>query len=48
MGELLVSMLGRKYGKEPYFLHGGVPKRERDEMVRAFQAGEGTEFLFCR
>lgn len=45
MGELLVSMLGRKYGKEPYFLHGGVPKRERDEMVRAFQAGEGTEFF---
>lgn len=45
MGELLVSMLGRKYGKEPYFLHGGVPKRERDEMVRAFQAGEGPEFF---
>jgi SNF2 family DNA or RNA helicase len=45
MGELLVSMLGRKYGKQPYFLHGGVQKRERDEMVRAFQAGEGTEFF---
>ncbi|KOR76885.1 DEAD/DEAH box helicase [Paenibacillus solani] len=45
MGELLVSMLERKYGKQPYFLHGGVPKRERDEMVRNFQSGEGTEFF---
>lgn len=45
MGELLVTMLERKYGKRPYFLHGGVPKRERDEMVRKFQSGEGTEFF---
>ncbi|EHB63377.1 MULTISPECIES: DEAD/DEAH box helicase [Paenibacillus] len=45
MGELLVNVLGRKYGKKPHFLHGGVPKRERDEMVRAFQNGEGTEFF---
>lgn len=45
MGELLVNMLERKYGKRPYFLHGGVPKRERDEMVRTFQSGEGTEFF---
>ncbi|GAE09577.1 helicase, SNF2/RAD54 family [Paenibacillus sp. JCM 10914] len=45
MGELLVNVLGRKYGKKPHFLHGGVSKRERDEMVREFQAGEGTEFF---
>ncbi|MGG1878731.1 DEAD/DEAH box helicase [Paenibacillus cisolokensis] len=45
MGELLVSVLTRRYGKQPHFLHGGVAKRDRDEMVRAFQAGEGSEFF---
>ncbi|SDL23820.1 DEAD/DEAH box helicase [Paenibacillus jilunlii] len=45
MGELLVSRLARRYGKAPLFLHGGVPKRERDEMVHAFQEGEGPAFF---
>lgn len=45
MGEMLVKFLAKRYGKEPAFLHGGVPKKERDEMVRAFQEGEGTSFF---
>lgn len=45
MGELLVSRLAKRYGKAPLFLHGGVPKRERDEMVHEFQEGEGPAFF---
>ncbi|SMF91049.1 Superfamily II DNA or RNA helicase, SNF2 family [Paenibacillus uliginis N3/975] len=45
MGELLVKFLTKRYGKEPAFLHGGVPKKERDDMVRAFQEGEGACFF---
>lgn len=40
MGELLVSRLARRYGTEPLFLHGGISKRERDDMVHAFQNSE--------
>ncbi|WP_438347815.1 DEAD/DEAH box helicase [Paenibacillus sp. FA6] len=45
MGHLLVSRLAARYGKAPAFLHGGVLKQERDEMVRNFQEGEGTSFF---
>lgn len=45
MGQLLVSRLAARYGKVPSFLHGGVPKQERDEMVRAFQEDEGPAFF---
>ncbi|WP_342564068.1 DEAD/DEAH box helicase [Paenibacillus sp. FSL R7-0345] len=45
MGELLVSRLAKRYGQTPLFLHGGIPKRERDEMVHAFQEGEGPAFF---
>ncbi|NJJ38357.1 DEAD/DEAH box helicase [Paenibacillus apii] len=45
MGELLVNRLAKRYGKTPLFLHGGVSKRDRDEMVRSFQEGEGTAFF---
>ncbi|WP_094095165.1 DEAD/DEAH box helicase [Paenibacillus physcomitrellae] len=41
MGELLARHIGSRYGFEPYFLHGSVPKKERDEMVHAFQEGSG-------
>ncbi|WP_138495185.1 DEAD/DEAH box helicase [Paenibacillus pinistramenti] len=41
MGELLVRHIRSRYGFEPYFLHGSLPKRERDEMVRTFQDGSG-------
>lgn len=42
MGELLCRELGRRYGNTPSFLHGGIVKQERDNMVRAFQEGEGS------
>ncbi len=45
MGELLVSRLAKRYGQTPLFLHGGISKRERDEMVHAFQEGEGPAFF---
>ncbi|WP_150272136.1 DEAD/DEAH box helicase [Paenibacillus tepidiphilus] len=45
MGELLVSRLAKRYGTAPLFLHGGIAKRDRDEMVRAFQEGEGPAFF---
>ncbi|WP_405106594.1 DEAD/DEAH box helicase [Paenibacillus sp. FSL K6-1217] len=45
MGELLVSRLARRYGQTPLFLHGGISKRERDEMVHAFQEGDGPAFF---
>jgi non-specific serine/threonine protein kinase len=38
-GELLRSHLTATFGREVLFLHGGVPKRARDEMVTRFQAG---------
>ncbi|MBB6023535.1 hypothetical protein HNR77_004636 [Paenibacillus sp. JGP012] len=45
MGELLVSRLARRYEEEPYFLHGGVSKAQRDEMVETFQKGEGPSMF---
>ncbi|SDC49360.1 DEAD/DEAH box helicase [Nocardioides lianchengensis] len=44
MGHLLESHLART-GVPHQFLHGGVPVRQRDAMVRAFQAGETPVFL---
>lgn len=41
MGELLAAQFAVRYGFNPYFLHGSVHKKERDEMVRAFQEGSG-------
>jgi superfamily II DNA or RNA helicase len=42
MGRLLERHLREKFGREVLFLHGGVPKAQRDLMVERFQAeGEG-------
>jgi hypothetical protein len=41
MGALLQEHLGQRLGLEPLFLHGGVPARERERMVAAFQADDG-------
>ncbi|MBO0683095.1 MAG: DEAD/DEAH box helicase [Candidatus Dormibacteraeota bacterium] len=41
MGELLRGHLLQQLGREILFLHGGTPKRSRDEMVEAFQATSG-------
>jgi SNF2 family DNA or RNA helicase len=38
-GTLLRAHLTARFGREVLFLHGGVPKKERDAMVARFQAG---------
>ncbi|WP_062837312.1 DEAD/DEAH box helicase [Paenibacillus amylolyticus] len=45
MGDLLVSRLKQRYEEEPYFLHGGVSKAQRDDMVDTFQKGEGPSMF---
>ena len=37
MGDRLVAHLGASIGVEVTFLHGGTPRKARDEMVRRFQ-----------
>jgi SNF2 family DNA or RNA helicase len=37
MGDRLVAYLGASLGCEVTFLHGGTPRKARDEMVRRFQ-----------
>lgn len=38
MGALLQQHLQETFGREVLFLHGGVPKKQRDQMVSRFQA----------
>jgi hypothetical protein len=45
MGEILKYQLQERFGREAFFLHGGVPKADRDKMVRAFQESEGARFF---
>src|SRR5262249_15155520 len=37
MGELLQQHLQEAFGREVLFLHGGLPARQRDQMVARFQ-----------
>lgn len=41
MGEMLVQHLTATFGEEPLYLHGGVPARQRDEIVARFQHTRG-------
>lgn len=45
MGGILQHHLQEKFGVEVLFLHGGVPRRRRDEMVERFQ-GDGGPQIF--
>jgi uncharacterized Zn finger protein/superfamily II DNA or RNA helicase len=45
MGDLLQRMLRERVGHEPLFLHGGVARAKRDQMVERFQ-GERSERVF--
>jgi len=45
MGALLQAMLRERFGHEPLFLHGGVARAKRDQMVEQFQQ-EGSERVF--
>jgi SNF2 family DNA or RNA helicase len=46
MGEILRSHLQEAFGREVLFLHGGVPKAQRDRMVDRFQGERGGPQLF--
>jgi len=39
--EMLVPHLAARFGQDVLYLHGGTPKKRRDEMVARFQSGEG-------
>ncbi len=41
MGALLQRHLQETFGREALFLHGGIPKDQRDRMVERFQAAAG-------
>jgi non-specific serine/threonine protein kinase len=45
MGDLLRTHLGERLGREVPFLHGGTPRRARDEMVSWFQSAAGPPLL---
>ena len=45
MGKLLVNMLEKEFGMEIAFLHGGVSRKKRDEMVEDFQHNRTTRVL---
>jgi SNF2 family DNA or RNA helicase/uncharacterized Zn finger protein len=37
MGNLLLAWIKERFGMEPMYLHGGCSRKQRDEMVEAFQ-----------
>jgi SNF2 family DNA or RNA helicase len=45
MGLLLQQHLVERFGQQVPFLHGGVPKAQRDRMVTTFQHGDVTSPL---
>lgn len=43
--EMLAPHLAARFGQDVAYLHGGVPKKRRDEMVERFQSGEGPSIF---
>ena len=43
--EMLVPHLAARFGQDVAYLHGGTPKKRRDEMVARFQAGQGPSIF---
>src|SRR4029077_20316888 len=43
--ELLVPHLAARFGCDIAYLHGGTPKKRRDEMVAQFQSGDGPSIF---
>ncbi len=41
-GGMLRAHLSARFGREVLFLHGGVPKKDRDAMVARFQSGDAA------
>jgi SNF2 family DNA or RNA helicase len=46
MGDLLQRLLQETFGEEALFLHGGVPKAKRDQMVNRFQSSGSGPGIF--
>ena len=46
MGDILRRHLQEVFGREVLFLHGGVPKPQRDRMVERFQTGGDSPQIF--
>jgi SNF2 family DNA or RNA helicase len=46
MGKILQQHLQEAFGREVLFLHGGVPKGQRDRMVDRFQDGGAGPPIF--
>lgn len=46
MGAILKKFLQETFGREALFLHGGVPREKRDEMVRRFQEEDNAPPFF--
>jgi SNF2 family DNA or RNA helicase len=47
MGELLRAHLQASLGREALFLHGAVPRKQRDVMVERFQATGGPPLMIA-
>jgi SNF2 family DNA or RNA helicase len=45
MGELICHEIEKIFGQRPFFLHGGVPRKRREEMVAQFESGK-EPFVF--
>jgi SNF2 family DNA or RNA helicase len=43
--EMLVPHLAARFGQDVAYLHGGTPKKRRDELVARFQAGQGPSIF---
>jgi SNF2 family DNA or RNA helicase len=46
MGAIIKHHLQETFGREVLFLHGGVPKKQRDQMVTRFQEEAGGPAVF--
>lgn len=46
MGHLLKTYLQQKFGGEVLFIHGGTPRKQRDEMIEWFQSDRDGLRLF--
>jgi hypothetical protein len=45
MGKILKHQLQERFGRGAFFLRGGVPRADRDKMVRAFQESGAARFF---
>lgn len=46
MGEIIKKYLQETFGKEVFFLHGGVPQKKREKMVERFQVDSDAPSAF--